>query len=216
MCVIMFLGCLLTYQHNTGCFHPDNSFQDISHPLTKIFYQERKMEIFAERLKLLRANTDVTQQEVADILGINVRNYRKYEAGSVNPTASNLIVLSDYFNVSIDYLIGKRLEIDVLTDRKINQWSELLYDIIIRSADADKLLREFDFELLVIGMLQSFSLMDSAENLATTEIIELFIKREFSDKIDELDLILSRLKLLSKEQLIALYHDIPNYKASED
>ena len=65
------------------------------------------MATFAERLKELRKEKGDTQKEIAALLGIAERNYRRYEAGDVDPTASNATVLADYFNVSIDYLFGR-------------------------------------------------------------------------------------------------------------
>ena len=35
------------------------------------------------------------------------RNYQDYEAGKVDPPTSKLIALADYFDVSIDYLVGR-------------------------------------------------------------------------------------------------------------
>lgn len=60
-----------------------------------------------EKLKELRANKNVSQKKVAEELGISDRNYQRYEYGVVEPSASNLIALADYFNVSIDYLVGR-------------------------------------------------------------------------------------------------------------
>jgi len=65
------------------------------------------MAIFADRLKELRTAKGATQKQIAELLGIAERNYRRYEAGSVDPTASNMILLADYFDVSIDYLLGR-------------------------------------------------------------------------------------------------------------
>lgn len=65
------------------------------------------MLIFSERLKQLRQSRDLTQKQIAELLDIAERNYRRYEAGEVNPVASNLIMLADYFDVSIDYLLGR-------------------------------------------------------------------------------------------------------------
>ena len=65
------------------------------------------MAISADRLKQLRKVKGVTQKQLAEILGITERHYRKYEAGAVDPPTSTSVKLSDYFNVSLDYLVGK-------------------------------------------------------------------------------------------------------------
>jgi len=58
-------------------------------------------------LRELRVSKGETQKQLSALLGIAERNYRRYEAGEVDPTASKLILLADYFNVSVDYLIGQ-------------------------------------------------------------------------------------------------------------
>lgn len=65
------------------------------------------MPSFADRLKELRKTKNVTQKQIAELLSINERNYRRYEAGDVDPSASNTTKLADYFEVSTDFLLGR-------------------------------------------------------------------------------------------------------------
>ena len=65
------------------------------------------MPSFDGRLKELRKKNGDTQKQIVDLLGIAERNYRRYEAGDVDPSASNAIKLADYFQVSVDYLLGR-------------------------------------------------------------------------------------------------------------
>lgn len=62
---------------------------------------------FQERLKYLQKNNNVTKKSIADAIGISVRNYYRYETGEQNPTLPILILFADYFDVSIDYLVGR-------------------------------------------------------------------------------------------------------------
>ena len=62
---------------------------------------------FGERLKELRKMKGLTQRELADILGINEVSYQRYEYGLSYPTFKKLIIIADYFMVSIDYLVGR-------------------------------------------------------------------------------------------------------------
>jgi transcriptional regulator with XRE-family HTH domain len=59
------------------------------------------------RLKELRKNKGLTQQSVADSLGIERVAYARYENGVREPSIAILIRLSDFFGVSTDYLIGR-------------------------------------------------------------------------------------------------------------
>ena len=65
------------------------------------------MATFSERLKELRKTNKVTQKQAAIKTQIVERVYQSYEYGKVIPTATALIALADYFNVSIDYLVGR-------------------------------------------------------------------------------------------------------------
>lgn len=59
------------------------------------------------RIKDLRTERHLTQQDVADATCISRSVLSQYEAGSVDPTASVISRLADYFQVSIDYLVGR-------------------------------------------------------------------------------------------------------------
>lgn len=61
---------------------------------------------FADRLKALRTSRKETQKQLADLLSIAERNYRRYESGAVDPAASTLSLLAEHFGVSTDYLLG--------------------------------------------------------------------------------------------------------------
>ena len=65
------------------------------------------MATFANRLKLLRSNKNLTQKEFAKILDINERSYQNYEINASTPNFKLLLFIADYFDVSIDYLVGK-------------------------------------------------------------------------------------------------------------
>ena len=62
------------------------------------------MDIFAQRLRILRQNLGVTQETV---IGVTSRTYIRYEKGEREPVISLLTVIADYFDVSADYLLGR-------------------------------------------------------------------------------------------------------------
>ena len=57
------------------------------------------------RIKDLREDHDLTQQQLADAIGITQRKYSYLETGVQQLTDEILIKLSQYYNVSIDYLL---------------------------------------------------------------------------------------------------------------
>ena len=65
------------------------------------------MNNFANNLKLVRKDFNVYQKDIAKFLDITVRQYQRYESGQQEPHIDSLIKLADYFNVSLDYLVGR-------------------------------------------------------------------------------------------------------------
>ena len=62
---------------------------------------------FAKNLKEYRLSMKYTQSEMAHFLGMNERGYRYYENGQREPNLSTLVMIADYFNVSLDELVGR-------------------------------------------------------------------------------------------------------------
>ena len=62
---------------------------------------------FQDRLKSLRLARNLTQKQVADATGMAQMAYQRYEYGTREPAFHNLIALADYFDVSLDYLVGR-------------------------------------------------------------------------------------------------------------
>ena len=58
-------------------------------------------------IKDLREDQDLTQQQVAEILGTSQTMYARYERGANELPIRHLLVLSDYYGVSTDYILGK-------------------------------------------------------------------------------------------------------------
>ena len=59
------------------------------------------------RLRALRGERDVSQKEVADAIGMSLRGYRNIEKGDSSPNLEVAIALADFFDVSVDYLVGR-------------------------------------------------------------------------------------------------------------
>lgn len=81
--------------------------------------------MFPDRLAKLRTERKKTHQDMADMLGITRQAYSHYENGKREPDYSTLGRLASYFEVSIDYLLGKSNvrsfeEVEVDVDPSIN------------------------------------------------------------------------------------------------
>ena len=62
---------------------------------------------FATQLKTIRNRKGVTQKQLAQAVGASERGIQSYEIGERKPAFDQLLALADYFDVSLDYLVGR-------------------------------------------------------------------------------------------------------------
>lgn len=62
--------------------------------------------MIGERLKQLRKEKGITQQELAEILGVRKAAVSLYETGQNDPADRIKILIAKYFDISLDYLLG--------------------------------------------------------------------------------------------------------------
>lgn len=60
-----------------------------------------------ENIRSLRIDNNLTQKQIAAYLGISQNTYSQYEIGVLNYPIDVLMKLADYYNVSVDYLLGR-------------------------------------------------------------------------------------------------------------
>lgn len=60
-----------------------------------------------ENIRNLRVDGGYTQKQIGDYLGISQNTYSQYEIGVLNYPVDALIKLADFYNVSVDYLLGR-------------------------------------------------------------------------------------------------------------
>lgn len=65
------------------------------------------MNILSKRLKELRAEKNISQNQLAILTGISRTTYANYEQGTREPSIDIIILLCNFFDVSADYLIGR-------------------------------------------------------------------------------------------------------------
>ena len=112
-------------------------------------------------LKNLRIQKELKQIDVSNALGISYQAYANYENGHRSPDKDMLIKLADYFNVSVDYLLGREQKTMTVVVNKEKELSQL----------QKKLLEYFDqldegMQYQAIGYVEM--LADSmAQNLST-------------------------------------------------
>ena len=70
--------------------------------------------VISERIKAARKECKLTQQQVADVLGLDRSTYSYYELGHLKPSVEVIIKLSAIFNVDIEWLTGADRNSDAL------------------------------------------------------------------------------------------------------
>jgi transcriptional regulator with XRE-family HTH domain len=65
------------------------------------------MSILSDRIKKLRNSKGITQKQISEYLGVQCATYQRFEYGNRRPSLDTLILIADFFQVSIDYLVGR-------------------------------------------------------------------------------------------------------------
>ena len=60
-----------------------------------------------QRIRDLREDNDLTQTQIAQMLGMSQTGYSKYETGENDLPTQILIRLADFYHTSVDYLLGR-------------------------------------------------------------------------------------------------------------
>ena len=80
------------------------------------------------RLRELRDSRGMSQQEVADAIDLPVSTYRKYEYGNRQVPLEVLFQLADFYEVSLDYLMGRAVSQEELDKTQLTALYNLLND----------------------------------------------------------------------------------------
>ncbi|MBQ8522480.1 MAG: helix-turn-helix transcriptional regulator [Clostridia bacterium] len=64
------------------------------------------MSMFAQRLKELRLENELSQNQLSKQLGVSQAAINKWEKGIIIPTLDSAVIVAKFFGVSIDYLAG--------------------------------------------------------------------------------------------------------------
>lgn len=169
---------------------------------------------FGENLKKLRKEKSMTQETLAEFLGVSFQTISKWERGEAYPDITMLPVISSFFNVSIDGLIGVDKS---QKEQKINEYLKLydemkLKDLSLTYNEFKKAVKEFpgDFRLLIryMELLQEekdFVRGEYGKN--SKEIMSIYenIQNHCTD-----DSIRIRSKVIMISHLLTKYQCIPN------
>lgn len=78
------------------------------------------IKLLKERIKIIRKSNNLSQEEAAHIIGDKQSTYWNYESGRSIIPISKLYLLAKYYNISIDYFVGKIDDERIQKRRKVN------------------------------------------------------------------------------------------------
>jgi transcriptional regulator with XRE-family HTH domain len=94
-----------------------------------------------ENLKKLRVEAELSQQQLAIVIGVSQQSINKYENHGVEPDIATLITLAKYFDTSVDYLIGNtdiRRKYEIIHPYDLNPDEKELIDNYRKATHKDK------------------------------------------------------------------------------
>ena len=169
---------------------------------------------FGENLKRLRKEKELTQETLADFLGVSFQTISKWERGETYPDITTLPTIASFFNVTIDDLLG----VDkAQKEQKINKYFELydtmkLKDLSLTYQTYQKAVKEFpgDFPILIRYMELLYEVKGFEQGKykdISKEIASIYEKIQNHCTDDNIRI---RSKVIMISHLLTLYHCVPN------
>lgn len=118
-----------------------------------------------EQITFLRKEKGVTQEELANVLGVTNQAVSKWESAQCCPDIQLLPELADYFGVSIDELMGHKVKGIIKADTEPFPVDPKLESAIIIAKEAGKISTSILQRKLCIGYGRSKSIIEKMESL---------------------------------------------------
>ena len=108
---------------------------------------------FGERLYELRRNKNISQEELAELLDVSRQSISKWENDKAYPEMTRLLFMSEYFNVSLDYLMrgveGDEINEDIAVSYKAKNMLMIWNSFISNLSDKQRKLMMVLYILLI-------------------------------------------------------------------
>ncbi len=171
---------------------------------------------FGENVKRLRKEKELTQETLADFLGVSFQTISKWERGENYPDITMLPTIASFFNVTIDDLLGVNKSLE---KQKINEYLKLyddmkLKDLSLTYKKFQKAVKEFpnDYRILIryMELLYEVKGFGQGEYKDISKEIDSIYEKIQSHCTD--DNIRIRSKVIMISHLVTLYQCVPNEK----
>lgn len=172
-----------------------------------------------EIVRALRKNKDITQEQLAEVLGISAAAVSKWESGLTSPDIQLFPILARYFHVSIDFLMG-------FSNTASEEEREQIYNEVtnsIQSASSDEAIDiweyynrqypndyQMKYDLANIVLLNMVKLSDHGKKDLTTLTTRLINVYEQCTESDDL-----KIKQGSYYQISNLFITLQNYESAQ-
>lgn len=114
------------------------------------------------KIKRLREEQGISQQKLADVVGVSKSSISKYEKGERTPELATFEAIADYFNVDMDYLKGKA-EIRkkyIVTEDGNYEYESILHDLMMTDS------------AVMVEILSKLKKMDEEERVALNKLLK--------------------------------------------
>lgn len=79
--------------------------------------------MIGNRLKLLRTEKKLSQEDISNILNVTRQAYSSWERGEFEPSLETIIKLADFYNVTVDYLVERtNVREDIYKDQRLQEY----------------------------------------------------------------------------------------------
>lgn len=79
-----------------------------------------------QRIRDLREDNDLLQKQICEVIGCKQQQYQLYESGKREIPVHQLILLADFYNVSLDYITGRTKEKNYLSNKGLSDDETML------------------------------------------------------------------------------------------
>lgn len=164
---------------------------------------------FSENLKRLRTQKGLTQEKLANFIGVSYQTISKWENSDTYPDITTLPAIAKFFNVSIDELLGvNQAENEAEIAEQIKAYDNLtdkrpMWDLI--STLKEKFPNDFRVLIRYIAYLSRYS-DDKSKRLSEVLAIYENIQQNCTD---------DQIRIMSKRALIELYHSLSKKRATK-
>ena len=169
---------------------------------------------FGENLKKLRKEKELTQESLADFLGVTFQAVSKWERGETYPDITMLPAIASFFNITIDDLLGiDKVKKEEMIDEYLKQYDDMkLKDVTLTYNIFKTAVKEFpgDFRILIRYMELLYEVkgfMQGEYKDISKEIASIYEKIQNHCTDDNIRI---RSKVIMISHLLTLYHCVPN------